>query len=111
MQTKKNRKEDKQINFRVSEDEYQKLKTIADSFGMSISAYCKSRSKNSKLVAPKIDYKGAIEITLELRRIGTNVNQIAKHVNSGKNVTEGQLDALQGELNNIWQLLSLAVQK
>lgn len=106
-----NRTENKQINFRVSEEEYQRLKKIADNFGMSVGAYCKERSKGSKLVAPKIDREGALNIATELRKIGTNINQIAKYVNIDKNANLGQINGIQRELNNIWQLLSSGLQK
>lgn len=40
-----------------------------------------------------IDRQGAIQIASELRKIGVNVNQIAKHLNSGGNASEGQINA------------------
>ena len=43
--------------------------------------------------APLIDRQGAIQIASELRRIGVNVNQVAKHLNSGLNISEGQINA------------------
>jgi hypothetical protein len=106
-----NRKEGRQINFRVNEEEYERIKKMADSLGMSVSAFCKSKAKGSRIKSPKIDRQGAIEIASELRRIGVNVNQIAKNLNSGLSTSEGQINALQEELGEIWRLLNLAVQK
>lgn len=60
--------------------------------------------------SPKIDRQGSIQIASELRRIGVNVNQIVKHLNSGENASEGQIKALQKELNDIWQQLNSALQ-
>lgn len=106
-----NRKEEKQISFRVSQEEFNRLKSMADQFGMSVPAFCKSKAKGSKMTAPKIDREGAFKIASELKKIGINVNQIAKHLNSGENVSEGQINALQKELSDIWQLLNSAIQK
>ena len=40
--------------------------------------------------SPLIDRQGALKIASELRRIGVNANQIAKHLNSGGNASEGK---------------------
>jgi len=105
-----NRKESKQINFRVSEQEYQRLEQMANNVGMSVPMFCKKKAQGAKMKAPLIDRQGAIQIASELRRIGVNVNQIAKHLNSGLNISKGQINALQGELNDIWQRLNSALQ-
>ena len=105
-----NRKESKQINFRVSEQEYQRLEQMANNVGMSVPMFCKKKAQGAKIRAPLIDRQGALQIAAELRRIGSNVNQIAKHLNSGGNASKRQIDALQGELNSIWQRLNSALQ-
>jgi len=105
-----NRKESKQINFRVSEQEYRRLEEIASSLGMSVPMFCKKKAQGAKIRAPLIDRQGSLQIAAELRRIGSNVNQIAKHLNSGGNASKRQIDALQGELNSIWQRLNSALQ-
>jgi hypothetical protein len=88
-----NRTENRQINFRVSEEEYQRLEQMATNFGMTVPMFCKKKSQGARMKSPKIDRQGAIQIASELRRIGVNVNQIAKHLNSGENVSEGQINA------------------
>lgn len=105
-----NRKDNRQINFRVSEHEYQRLEQMANNVGMSVPMFCKKKAQGARMKAPLIDRQGALQIASELRRIGVNVNQIAKHLNSGENASKGQIDALQKELNNIWQQLSSALQ-
>ena len=52
---KPNRKERKQISFRVSEDEYLKLQQSAETLNMSVPAFVKKKEKGSRLVAPKFD--------------------------------------------------------
>ncbi len=106
-----NRKENRQINFRVSQEEFERLEQMANQLGMTVPAFCKSKAKGSKMKAPKIDRKGAFQIASELRKIGVNVNQIAKYLNTSQNVSEGQIKALEKELHDIWQLFNLAIQK
>lgn len=105
-----NRKDDKQINFRVSEKEYQRLEQMADNLGITVPMFCKKKAQGAKMKSPLIDRQGALKIASELRRIGVNANQIAKHLNSGGNASEGQINALHKELNEIWQRLNSALQ-
>lgn len=105
-----NRTENKQINFRVSEQEYQRLEQMANKVGMSVPMFCKKKAQGAKMKSPLIDRQGALKIASELRRIGVNANQIAKHLNSGGNASEGQINALHKELNDIWQRLNSALQ-
>lgn len=77
---------------------------------MSVPMFCKKKAQGARMKAPLIDRQGAIQIASELRKMGVNVNQIAKHLNSGENASEGQINALQKELNDIWQQLSSALQ-
>ena len=105
-----NRTENKQINFRVSEQEYQRLEQIANNLGMTVPTFCKKKAQGSKMKSPKIDRQGAIQIASELRRIGVNVNQMAKYLNSGESASERQIKALQKELNDIWRQLNSALQ-
>lgn len=77
---------------------------------MSVPMFCKKKAQGARMKAPLIDRQGAIQIASELRKMGVNVNQIAKHLNSGGNASEGQINALQKELSDIWQQLSSALQ-
>lgn len=94
----------------MSEQEYQRLEQMANNVGMSVPMFCKKKAQGARMKAPLIDRQGAIQIASELRKMGVNVNQIAKHLNSGGNASEGQINALQKELNDIWQQLSSALQ-
>jgi len=106
-----NRKENKQIKFRVSDQEHRRLETMAAHTGKTVPAFCKETAMGVKIKSPKIDHDGAMKIMSELRRIGTNVNQIAKHLNSFENVDQIEIDEVQKELTKLWQLLSSEIQK
>lgn len=110
-EAKPKRKEPKQISFRVSESEFEKLKRSAESFQMSVPAFVKSKAQGAKLVTPKVDRAGAIEIAKQLRAIGNNVNQMARVTNTAEldtNTADNLASALkdvQEELQNIWETL------
>ena len=57
-EAKPKRKEPKQISFRVSESEFEKLKRSAESLQMSVSAFDKSMAQGAKLVTPNINRLG-----------------------------------------------------
>jgi len=105
------RKENRQINFRVSEDEFQRLEQLATNVGMSVPTFCKKKAQGAKVKSPAIDREGAFEIARELRKIGGNVNQIAKHLNRGHDPLEGQLEVVEKELHALWQRFNSALQK
>lgn len=106
------RKENRQIKFRVSEDEYEKLEQSANSLQLSVAAFAKKRIMGYRMKPPRIDKSGAIEIAKQLRAIGTNVNQIAKETNMNAQILKGadeqlvELQEIKRELQVIWQQLS-----
>ncbi|MDF9627037.1 plasmid mobilization relaxosome protein MobC, partial [Bacillus cereus] len=71
------RSEPKQIKFRVTEDEFERLTLMANNLGMSVPAFVKAKAHGVRVRQPKIDRQGALEIARELRKVGTNINQIA----------------------------------
>lgn len=114
---KPRRKEAKQISFRVSDDEYLKLKQSAETLNMSVPAFVKSKAQGSRLVTPKIDVETRKNIVRDLNSMGTNINQIAKWFNSNHekamNLSEAKYDDLllqikgfKEELNEVWQRLN-----
>lgn len=105
-----NRKRKRQISFRVSDKEYENLREKSERANLSTPQFCKSVALSKKIKQPKIEKTGAIQIAAELRKIGTNVNQIAKHLNTGENVVsdelQGQFERFEKELGKLWQQLS-----
>ena len=103
MKKKANRVDSKQISFRVSEQEYEKIKYMAEQKNISVAAYSKAKVQGIRLKQPLVDKEGAVLIARELRRIGVNVNQIAKVLNSGENANMSEIEGLQEELTKVWQ--------
>lgn len=113
-----NRKENRQVNFRVNDLEYERLEQMAKIVGNTVPNFCKKKAQGARMRPPKIDGDGAKEISRQLRAIGNNVNQLAKGINSGNAVTDSDLQpihedlqAVNKELEAIWQLFSEALQK
>lgn len=103
------RKECRQIKFRVSENEYQQLSASAAAVGMSVPKFCKNKAQGKRIKTPLVDLQGALEITKELRKIGNNVNQLAYKANTNQTISRQELMTIQKELEEIWQLLSLGL--
>lgn len=109
---KPNRKERKQISFRVSEDEYLKLQQSAETLNMSVPAFVKKKAKGSRLVVPKFDKETRQSIAKDLSMLGANANQIAKYCNQHQHeapnyeALERNVKALRERLDDIWQQLN-----
>ncbi|MEB6838089.1 MobC family plasmid mobilization relaxosome protein, partial [Staphylococcus simulans] len=105
-------KEPKQISFRVSESEYEKLKRSAETLHMSVPAFVKKKAQGSRLVTPKFDKETRQSIAKDLSRLGANANQIAKYCNQHQyeapdyEALERNIKALRERLDEIWKKLN-----
>ena len=108
---KPNRKEPKQISFRVSESEYLKLQQSAETLNMSVPAFVKKKAQGSRLVAPKFDKETRQSIVKDLSKLGSNANQIAKYCNQHQyeapnyEALEYNIEELRKRLDEIWKVL------
>ncbi|OFQ09533.1 mobilization protein [Staphylococcus sp. HMSC072E01] len=108
---KPNRKEPKQISFRVSEDEYLKLQQSAETLNMSVPAFVKKKAQGSRLVAPKFDKETRQSIAKDLSKLGSNANQIVKYCNQHQyeapnyEALEYNIEELRKRLDEIWKVL------
>lgn len=89
------------LKFRVTPEEKEIITRKALSSYRLVSQYL----RDCALEKPITVINGADNIADELRRIGNNVNQIARAVNAGF-VTEANLTETREELRAIWQLLN-----
>ncbi|EKU45135.1 MULTISPECIES: plasmid mobilization protein [Staphylococcus] len=109
---KPNRKEPKQISFRVSEFEYEKLKRSAETLNMSVPAFVKKKAQGSRLVAPKFDKETRQSIAKDLSMLGANANQIAKYCNQHQyeapdyEALERNIKIVRERLDEIWKKLN-----
>lgn len=106
-------KKNKFIGIRVSEEEYNRLKELAidtpegrnRNGTLNLAGYIRSRVfaaagiKNTSLISNVKD------LNYEIRKLGVNVNQIARKMNSGIG-TERDIEVLRIKLERIEQLIA-----
>ena len=113
-QKKENRREERQVKFRVNEAEYEKLSYLAEQQGMSVPNFVKSKAKGTRMRNPKIEIEGAKEIARQLRYYNSNLNQLVKWINTNKALyepnelkgMEQQLSGIQEGVKGLWEQLS-----
>ena len=77
----------KYLHVRLTEEEYNKLIEMAEPYG-SVSKFLRSYIFSGKtvLIDPKTFLKGMNELTVAINRAGNNINQIARFINSTKDL-------------------------
>ena len=89
------------VNFRMTPEEKKKLIAKAEEAHMSLSGYIISLSRSKRVVLK--DEIG--KLTVEISRIGNNINQIARVGNSQKYVYKAQLKYISDQLTQVEELL------
>ncbi len=102
-----NRTRPKQIVIRMNEKEFAIVKNKVEKSGMKQQEYLIKTITNKKIT----NTDGLKELTPELKRIGVNLNQIAKTCNQGNQASYEEIKKIGEELNEVWQLLRQLAQK
>ena len=103
-----NKTRPKQLSFRVNEEEYQKLQERVQESGKNQQEYILSCVLDKKIV----NTDGIKELIPELKRIGNNLNQIAKRCNEGGVLpSEAEVREQGEELKQVWQILRRYLQR
>ena len=104
------RKRTVQLKFRVTEAErdliLEKMKLIPT---RNMAAYLRKIAIDGYII--QIDYSDIKAMTAEIQKIGVNVNQIVRRVNSTGSVYQEDIDEIKGVLNEIWRLQRLNLLK
>ena len=107
-QEAKGRKRNVQINIRISEAEAEQLRKKVEQSGMNQQEYILSCVLEKQIV----NTDGIKELLPELKRIGNNLNQIAKRCNEGGMLpSEAEVRKHGEELNKVWQSLRRYLQR
>lgn len=96
-----NRTRSKQLVIRMSEEEYETVKKKVEKSGMRQQEYL-IRCFTGK---PVMNTDGLKELSPELKRIGVNLNQIAKTCNQGHQATYDEIHHIGEEMSEVWRLL------
>lgn len=102
-----NRTRPKQIVIRASEDEFKKIKSKVSKSKISQNEYLLKAILDKEIVV--VD--GLRELTMELKRIGNNLNQLTRSVHEGKANCKMELSEINEEMKDVWQSLRQLIQK
>jgi len=104
------RKRDVMIRFRVTEAErdliYEKMRLLNTN---NIAAYMRKIAIDGYIIA--VDNSDLKAVCAEMQKIGVNINQIAKRVNSTSRIYEQDFDEMKRGIAEIWRLLRLSLLK
>lgn len=72
----------KEVKFRLTEEELKTATQLAEKYGMTINALAKFMVLNLEAPASKIDREVIKDLNTQIGKIGNNINQIARQVNT-----------------------------
>lgn len=101
------RQKRKEYSLILTMHEAKELKKFAQQKKMKVPAFLKSLikaySKKTEYILP--DDNTLQNLILEMRKIGTNINQTAKYVNSNKSISQREMDAFRVKLDELEYLI------
>ncbi|TXI24140.1 MAG: plasmid mobilization relaxosome protein MobC [Nitrosomonas sp.] len=93
------------VGLRATPAEYAELKQLAEREGLSVASYIRSRALAAPTTRarrrPPIEAQLLGNLLAQLGKIGSNLNQIARGINQGELVTQGDIQAALGEHRQI----------
>ena len=100
---------DSQLNFKCTKEDVKIIKKKAQEVGKDVSNYMRSVSVNKHIFS-----KTDLQTVIQLRRIGGNVNQIAKKINSSTVISNpidilNKLEQIRKELEEIKTILNISI--
>lgn len=100
------RKRQKQIVIRATEKEFDQIKNKVEKSKLTQNKYLlkSALDKEIKVV------EGIKDLVIETKRIGGNLNQLTKLANQGKVNCSSELEGINKELIEVWQLLRQLIQ-
>lgn len=102
-----NRKRPKQIVIRASEKEFERIKSKVAKSKLTQNEYLLKSALDKEIIV--ID--GIKDLTMELKRIGNNLNQLTRAVHEGKANCSKELSEINEEMKEIWQSLRQLIQR
>ena len=104
------RKRDVMLRFRVTEAErdliFEKMRLLGTN---NLAAYMRKIAIDGYILS--VDYSDLKAVAAEMQKIGVNVNQIARRVNSTSRLYSQDFDELKRGIDEIWRLLRSSLSK
>lgn len=91
----------KKMTFRLTIEEYEKIKRKVEEAGISQQQFLLKTALGKEIV----HINEWQSLMFQIKKIGININQIAKHGNETGIVSEDEISEVKEELKKIWQLL------
>ena len=98
------RKRETRMEFRVTEEEKRNIFRKMHQIGFkSFGSFARKMLLNGVVVNPIIP--NLDKVTIQLSRIGNNINQATRRINTSVNPSQRDVDILKKEMHEIWRLL------
>lgn len=104
-----NRSRPHRVSVRLSDDEYAQLQEHVAASGLTQQEFIIKAISNKKISITNTE--GIKELVPELKRLGNNLNQVAKALNGTKYYSYNLITENQKELAELWQLLRQYLRK
>ena len=101
-----NRKRQKQIVIRATDKEFEQIKKKVEKSKLTQNKYLLQSALDKEINV----VEGIKDLVLETKRIGINLNQLTKLANQGKVDCSDELEEINEELVEVWQLLRQLIQ-
>lgn len=95
----------KQINFRVTDEEAAKISANAARVGLTVTQYAKRAALRQKVQAPAAPPEVMREVLGQLGHIGANINQIARAANAGDGVAVDAVRDVKKDFTALWDCI------
>ena len=106
MQKRENRKRYIQKLIRLTPEEDRQIKTAMAQMGVpSFQYYAKNQLVQGKVV--QIDFSELKDLRVAINRVGTNINQIAKHANENQGVTPEEVAQVIEYLTELKEMVAV----
>lgn len=100
-----NRTRNRQLNLKFTDDEFEYIKAKKDlAQSQNYTDFILKIAAHSNIYS--IDTMPLIEVAKEVNKIGVNINQIAKIINTTGNVYENEIKDLQNKINRLEEITS-----
>lgn len=100
------RKRQKQIVIRATEKEFQQIKNKVKKSKLTQNKYLLKSALDKEINV----VEGIKDLVIETKRVGINLNQLTKLANQGKVNCSSELQEINKELIEVWQLLRQLIQ-
>lgn len=91
----------RKMTFRLTEEEYKKIKEKVEEAGISQQQFLLKTALNKEIM----HIKEFQELIFQIKKIGININQIARKANETGRISSTDMEEVKGGLEQIWQSL------